>query len=149
MSTRDTMELREEAIRAHYPAALTLLQGLDHTPRLARAAAIEQPPVRRSPANGAAARFSFHHAGACHPHHRPARRRAPDRTRVDATAEDGLPGPCGPPKACKPCAAPSPSRWPWAKPLANAHRIGRAEARQSRGAAAGYGAANSLLAAEA
>lgn len=37
MSTRDTMELREEDVRAHYLAATELLMGLDHTPRLATA----------------------------------------------------------------------------------------------------------------
>lgn len=37
MSTRDTMELREENVRAHYLAATELLMGLDHTPRLATA----------------------------------------------------------------------------------------------------------------
>jgi energy-coupling factor transporter ATP-binding protein EcfA2 len=37
MSTRDTMELREEDIRAHYLAATELLMGVDHTPRIASA----------------------------------------------------------------------------------------------------------------
>lgn len=37
MTTRDTMELREEDVRAHYLAATELLMGLDHTPRLATA----------------------------------------------------------------------------------------------------------------
>jgi energy-coupling factor transporter ATP-binding protein EcfA2 len=35
--TRDTMELREETIRAQYEAALALLSGFDHAPRLAKA----------------------------------------------------------------------------------------------------------------
>jgi hypothetical protein len=39
MTTRDTMELREDAIRAHYAAALALLTGFDHAPRLGKAAA--------------------------------------------------------------------------------------------------------------
>ena len=39
MTTRDTMELREETIRAHFEAALGLLTGFDHAPRLAKAAA--------------------------------------------------------------------------------------------------------------
>ncbi|PTV96415.1 ATPase family protein associated with various cellular activities (AAA) [Rhodobacter aestuarii] len=36
---RDEMELREEAIRAHYPAAEAMLEGFDHVPRLAKASA--------------------------------------------------------------------------------------------------------------
>lgn len=36
MSTRDTMELKEETIRAQYEAALGLLTGFDHAPRLAK-----------------------------------------------------------------------------------------------------------------
>ncbi|MCV2877439.1 ATP-binding protein [Sedimentimonas flavescens] len=44
---RDEMELREEAIRAHYGAASALLAGLDHAPRLAQAR--EVAPVERSP----------------------------------------------------------------------------------------------------
>ncbi len=38
----DQMELREEDIRAHYPAALSLLQGFDHAPRLAKAMTAER-----------------------------------------------------------------------------------------------------------
>ena len=37
MSTRDTMELREDDIRTHYLAATELLMGVDHTPRIATA----------------------------------------------------------------------------------------------------------------
>lgn len=37
MSTRDTMELREDDIRAHYLAATEMLMGVDHTPRIATA----------------------------------------------------------------------------------------------------------------
>jgi len=37
MTTRDTMELKEEAIRAQYEAALGLLTGFDHAPRLGKA----------------------------------------------------------------------------------------------------------------
>ena len=44
---RDEMELKEEAIRAHYGAAADLLSGFDHAPRLAKAAAIE-PGAERS-----------------------------------------------------------------------------------------------------
>ncbi|MEP5154098.1 MAG: AAA family ATPase, partial [Planktotalea sp.] len=35
--TADQMELREADIQKHYPAALALLQGFDHTPRIAKA----------------------------------------------------------------------------------------------------------------
>ena len=35
--TSDIMELREDDIRAHYPMALTLLEGFDHAPRIAKA----------------------------------------------------------------------------------------------------------------
>ena len=37
MSTRDTMELKEDTIRAQYDAALALLTGFDHAPRLGKA----------------------------------------------------------------------------------------------------------------
>ena len=40
MTTRDTMELREEAIKAQYDAALGLISGFDHAPRLAKAQAV-------------------------------------------------------------------------------------------------------------
>ncbi|MEF3047987.1 AAA family ATPase [Pseudotabrizicola sp. L79] len=55
MSTRDTMELKEEAIRAQYDAALNLLTGFDHAPRLAKAA--ESPQAERSPGIGTRPRF--------------------------------------------------------------------------------------------
>lgn len=56
MTTRDTMELREEAVKAQYEAALGLVSGFDHAPRLARATA---PVVteERSPGIGARPRF--------------------------------------------------------------------------------------------
>jgi energy-coupling factor transporter ATP-binding protein EcfA2 len=41
--TRDTMELREETIRAQYEAALALLSGFDHAPRLGRATDVAAP----------------------------------------------------------------------------------------------------------
>ena len=47
---RDTMELREETIRAQYDAALALLTGFDHAPRLAKA--VEAAKVERSPGIG-------------------------------------------------------------------------------------------------
>jgi len=48
MSTRDTMELKEETIRAQYEAALGMVLGFDHAPRLAKplvaAVAAERSP---------------------------------------------------------------------------------------------------------
>ncbi|KQI68298.1 AAA family ATPase [Loktanella sp. 3ANDIMAR09] len=41
--TSDQMELRESDIRAQYGAALALLDGFDHAPRLAQAAAVAAP----------------------------------------------------------------------------------------------------------
>jgi len=54
--TRDTMELREDAIRAQYDAALGLLTGFDHAPRLAKAMETAPTP-ERSPGIGARPRF--------------------------------------------------------------------------------------------
>lgn len=53
--TRDTMELKEEAIRAQYGAALALLTGFDHAPRLGKAVEVAAP--ERSPGIGARPRF--------------------------------------------------------------------------------------------
>ncbi|QQA42199.1 AAA family ATPase [Pelagovum pacificum] len=39
----DQMELREEDIRKHYPAALSLLEGFDHSPRIARGTDAPRP----------------------------------------------------------------------------------------------------------
>ena len=39
---RDEMELKEEAVRAHYAGAAALLSGFDHAPRIARAQVVEQ-----------------------------------------------------------------------------------------------------------
>ncbi len=50
MTTRDTMELREDTIRAHYEAALGLLTGFDHAPRLGKASEVATP--ERSPGIG-------------------------------------------------------------------------------------------------
>ncbi len=36
----DQMELREEDIRKHYPAALAMLEGFDHAPRIAKPAVV-------------------------------------------------------------------------------------------------------------
>ena len=45
--TSDRMELPEQAIRSHYPAALAMLSGIDHAPRIAKA--VDPAPVERSP----------------------------------------------------------------------------------------------------
>jgi energy-coupling factor transporter ATP-binding protein EcfA2 len=55
MTTRDTMELKEAAVRTHYDAALGLLTGFDHAPRVAKAVA--EPVAERSPGVGARPRF--------------------------------------------------------------------------------------------
>jgi energy-coupling factor transporter ATP-binding protein EcfA2 len=55
MTTRDTMELREETIRAQYEAALGLLTGFDHAPRLGKA--MEAATPERSPGIGARPRL--------------------------------------------------------------------------------------------
>jgi hypothetical protein len=52
---RDTMELREDTIRAQYDAALDLLTGFDHAPRLAKA--VDRPAPERSPGIGTRPRF--------------------------------------------------------------------------------------------
>ena len=54
-TARDTMELREDSIRAQYDAALALLAGFDHAPRLARA--VDPVLVERSPGIGTRPRF--------------------------------------------------------------------------------------------
>ncbi|MCC0069325.1 MAG: ATP-binding protein [Rhodobacteraceae bacterium] len=53
---RDEMELKEEAVRAHYAGAAALLSGFDHAPRIARAQVVEAP-AERSPGIGARPRF--------------------------------------------------------------------------------------------
>ncbi len=52
---RDTMELREEDIRTHYPAAAEMLTGIDHAPRLAKPRA-EAAQAERSPGIAATGR---------------------------------------------------------------------------------------------
>ncbi len=52
---RDVMELREEAIQALYEAALGMLSGFDHAPRLAKAS--EVATAERSPGIGSRPRF--------------------------------------------------------------------------------------------
>ncbi|MEM8593126.1 MAG: AAA family ATPase, partial [Pseudomonadota bacterium] len=49
----DQMELREEEVRAHYAAALAMLEGFDHAPRVATA---REAAVERSPGVGRASR---------------------------------------------------------------------------------------------
>jgi energy-coupling factor transporter ATP-binding protein EcfA2 len=56
MSTRDTMELKEETIRAQYEAALGMVLGFDHAPRLAKALVVASA-VERSPGVGARPTF--------------------------------------------------------------------------------------------
>ena len=51
----DQMELREEEITAHYAAAVAMLEGFDHTPRIAVAAA--KPVAERSSGLGTRRRF--------------------------------------------------------------------------------------------
>ena len=53
---RNEMELKEEEIRAHYSAAASMLDGLDHTPRLAKAKVTEERR-ERSPGIGTRPRF--------------------------------------------------------------------------------------------
>lgn len=55
MTTRDTMELKEADIRAQYDAALGLLAGFDHAPRLAKA--VEARALEASPGIGTRPRF--------------------------------------------------------------------------------------------
>ncbi|MGX9352702.1 ATP-binding protein [Shimia sp. W99] len=53
--TADQMELREEDIRKHYDAAVALLDGFDHTPRIAKGK--EAPTPERSAGIGTRRRF--------------------------------------------------------------------------------------------
>ncbi|UYG02748.1 ATP-binding protein [Halomonas sp. LR3S48] len=54
--TSDQMELREEEIRKHYSAATAMLEGIDHTPRLAKPQAEAAEP-ERSPGIARTRRF--------------------------------------------------------------------------------------------
>ena len=54
--TSDQMELREADIRAHYPAAAAMLDGFDHTPRIAKPGEPAAAP-ERSPGIGSRRRF--------------------------------------------------------------------------------------------
>ena len=51
----DFMELKEDDIRSHYPAATAMLEGVDHTPRIAKAK--EAPQTERSSGIGTRRRF--------------------------------------------------------------------------------------------
>jgi energy-coupling factor transporter ATP-binding protein EcfA2 len=53
----DQMELREEEIRAHYDAAFSMLDGFDHTPRIAAARTARSGQEERSPGIGTRRRF--------------------------------------------------------------------------------------------
>ena len=53
--TSDLMELREEDIRKHYDAAVGMLDGFDHTPRIAKAK--DAPVAERSSGIGTRRRF--------------------------------------------------------------------------------------------
>lgn len=46
--TSDQMELREEDIRKHYDAAVAMLDGFDHTPRIAKGKDPVAAPDRKS-----------------------------------------------------------------------------------------------------
>jgi energy-coupling factor transporter ATP-binding protein EcfA2 len=56
MSARDTMELKEETIRAQYEAALGMVLGFDHAPRLAKPLVVAAV-AERSPGVGARPTF--------------------------------------------------------------------------------------------
>lgn len=56
MSTRDTMELKEETVRAQYEAALGMVLGFDHAPRLAKPL-VSAAAAERSPGIGARPTF--------------------------------------------------------------------------------------------
>ncbi|MFC2970350.1 AAA family ATPase [Acidimangrovimonas pyrenivorans] len=86
----DQMELREADIRKHYGEALSLLEGLDHAPRLAAARATTAAKLEeRSPGIGTRRRFRSTTPGlVTRSTARPEGVRLLDR--IEATAEDGL-----------------------------------------------------------
>ncbi|RVT85826.1 AAA family ATPase [Rhodobacteraceae bacterium CCMM004] len=53
----DRMELPEEEVQKHYPAALAMLDGVDHTPRVARPREAPAAAPERSPGIGGRRRF--------------------------------------------------------------------------------------------
>ena len=89
----DQMELREADIRKHYAEALSLMAGLDHTPRLARArATAPERAEERSPGIGVRRRFRSTTPGlVTRSLARPEGVRLIDR--IEETAEDGLVAP--------------------------------------------------------
>jgi len=90
-SPRDTMELREDAIRAHYAPALALLQGFDYAPRLTQPRSLDAAS-ERSPGVPTRALFRSTTPGlVTRPTTRPGSVHLLDR--IDAAAEDGLPTP--------------------------------------------------------
>ncbi len=88
---RDEMELREEAIRAHYAAAEAMLAGFDHAPRLAKAGAPEAVERSSGVVTGAR-RFRSTTPGLVT---RPTARAEGVRLieRIEAVGGDALPGP--------------------------------------------------------
>jgi energy-coupling factor transporter ATP-binding protein EcfA2 len=84
------MELREEELRKHYPAALGLLEGFDHTPRIARPKA--EPGAERSPGIRRSRAFRSTTPGlVTRSTARPEGVRLIER--VEGLGEDALPGP--------------------------------------------------------
>jgi len=84
------MELREADIRKHYGAALAMLEGLDHTPRVASGRA--EAVAERSPGIGARRRFRSTTPGlVTRSTARPEGVRLIER--VEAVGDDGLPAP--------------------------------------------------------
>ncbi len=84
------MELREADIRKHYPAALALLDGFDHTARVATGRAVA--PTERSPGIATRRRFRSTTPGlVTRSTARPEGVRLIDR--VEALGDDGLPSP--------------------------------------------------------
>ncbi len=55
--THDQMELREEDVRAHYAAALDLIDGFDHAPRIGTAKEASAPAERSPGVGGTRRRF--------------------------------------------------------------------------------------------
>ncbi len=91
-AARDEMELKEEAIRAQYPAAEALLAGFDHAPRLAKAQA-DAPAPDLSPGVAARPRFRSTTPGlATRTPARPSGVRLVERTHA-AGGRDPLPSP--------------------------------------------------------
>ena len=69
--TADQMELREADIEKHYAAALALLQGFDHTPRVAKG---REASVEKIFWHWHASAVSIHNTGPCDTLHSACRR---------------------------------------------------------------------------